>query len=598
MEGTISMVKTFALIALLLLTGLTAQAKQYDRYGLYGIGHPAGGYIFGNPADYEDMVWRRIAEAGGTSVRIAASWREIEAVKGKYDWSSLEDTLKYCRKYPQIRPYLLVVNTPGWARPDGQPSHLPLKPEAIPDWKKFCAAVAKKYKGYADHFEVWNEQNGFGWEVPPYNQYDKYLPILEAAYDGLKEGNPACIVALGGLDDAAGNSPIFTKGSYSLKAKDYKNRVMWDAFGDHPYGDTKSMMQKLRLIKGIAASYGDGDVGMWLTEFGWHTGSMTPEEQAKNLTSYMTRLITDPEFQYVTETNYLCIADFEGGVEGFGLCDANLRPRPAFYAYQRLPRPGQIVISDIKLRYASADSVTLSWGTDTAASCMIYLKPSDNATPESVFTDKAVKWHTATLSSLKPNTSYTYNIHATASGFPEAKTLDYEFTTLAENGLRNADFEDAFNVQIARQWECLGRNLCYDSARFKKDLNVAHSGEHAQAIVANGDWKDALNDAVAAQASAEPGKKYTFSAWSCGISGLKDGSIERKVGIDPTGSKDPHSPNIIWSKPGTTLGKWEQLSVSAIAKSKVITVFSYAKTTKINKDVDYFFTDDAELTAE
>jgi len=307
-------------------------AGKYDRYGLYGVGHPAGGYLLGNPPDYEDMVWRRIAECGATSVRQAASWREIEATKGKYDWTQIEDTLKYCRRYPQIRPYLLVVNTPGWARTDGQPSHLPPVESAIPQWKEFCRALAERYRGLVKHYEIWNEQNGFGWEVPPFNQFDKYLPILQAAYEGIKQGNPDATVSLGGLDDAAGNSPIFTKGCYKLRLSDYGNARLWDAFGDHPYGDAASMMAKLRAIKGIAAGYGDCDLELWLTEYGFHTGALSEEEQAKAVTDYMTALITDPELQYVTETNYLCIADFEETTHGFGLCDANLRPRPAFYA--------------------------------------------------------------------------------------------------------------------------------------------------------------------------------------------------------------------------------------------------------------------------
>lgn len=580
----------------LTLTAATANgARKYDRYGLYGVGHPAGGYLVNDPPGYEDMVWRRIAEAGATSVRQAASWRDIEAVKGRYDWSQLESTLKYCRKYPQIRPYVLVVNTPGWARPDGQPSHLPPKPEAIPDWKRFCAALAKRYRGFVNHYEIWNEQNGFGWEVPPYNQVDKYLPLLEAAYEGLKEGNPDCVVSLGGLDDAAGNSPIFTKGSYDLRLKRYKNKVMWDAFGDHPYGDRASMMAKLRAIKGIAAGYGDCDLELWLTEYGFHSGEMSFEDQAKRLTEYMTTLIKDPEFRYVTETNYLCVADFEETTRGFGLCDANLRPRPAFRAYQRLPRPGQIVIFDIRIEHLSSNSVRIFWRTDTKAEGKVVLARASGGLLRIAAVGKAGKEHLVILNDLTPNTTYSFAIECSARGFPNAKTLDYEFTTLARNGIRNGEFEDGFSIGIARHWECLGRNLCYDTAGLKGDPVTAHTGKSAQCIIANHEWGDGLDDAVAGQSPAQVGKTYTFSAWSYARSETPEGKILRRVGFDPTGRMDPKSPAIVWSDVSEKQGKWERQSVSAAAKSGVITVFIHAETKQMDKGRDYFCADDARV---
>lgn len=583
--------KLWGMIVLMLISGgaSCSEAPVYDRSGLHGVGHPAGGYILGDPPDYEDMVWRRIAEAGATSVRQAASWREIEAERGKYDWSQVEGTLKYCRKYPQIRPYLLVVNTPGWAREDGKPSHLPPVPSAIPDWKRFCTALAQRYKGFVNHYEIWNEQNGFGWEVPPYNQFDKYLPILEAAYDGLKEGNPECVVSLGGLDDAAGHSPIFTKGCYDLRFRDYGGKKMWDAFADHPYGDAESMMAKLRAIKGIAAGYGDGNLEIWLTEYGFHAGDMTLQEQADALTKYMTAIITDPELRYVTETNYLCVADFEQRVRGFGLCDVNLRPRPAFYAYQRLPRPGKIVISDIRAEPLSATSVRISWRTDTDARGQV------DVAGKTYRQDAPRRDHSVQLDNLRPFTSYSYKIRCSAQGFPDAETLDYEFTTLASSGLRNADFEEGFEVQIAKHWTCVGESLCWDSARLDGRFALAHSGKHAQAIVAVGKWGGKLDDCAIAQAAAEVGKTCTFSAWTRAESEHEKPSIGRRVGIDPTGNTDPSAATVVWSDYNNATGKWERQTVTAKAQAKVITVFVEAKGEKTGPGRDIFYVDDAEL---
>lgn len=582
----------FAVVLFLMPTIATlapANGASYDRKGLYGVGHPAGGHLLDNPPDYEDTVWRRIAEAGATSVRVAASWREIEAQKGKYDWSDLEGRLKYFRKYPQLRPYILVVNTPGWARADGKPSHLPPVPAALGEWKAFNRELARRYRGFITHFEVWNEQNGFGWEVPPYNQVDKYLPVLEAAYEGLKEGNPDCVVSLGGLDDAAGNSPIFTKGSYDLRLKDYGNKVMWDAFGDHPYGDAASTMTKLRIIKGIAAGYGDGSLELWLTEYGFNSRDMSLKEQAKQLTDYMTLLITDPEFQYVTETNYLCVADFEAGNRSFGLCDVNLRPRPAFYAYQRLPRPGQIVISDIRVEPLSSSSVAIVWKTDTPATGVLDVDGQAAARTASG------RDHRATIAGLQPGSSHTYRVRCNAPGYTEAQTLEYPLRALASTGLLNGDFEEGFDVGIASAWRCIGENQCWDSARLDNALRRAHSGKSAQAIVAHGQWNAKLDDAVAAQAAATPGRQITFSVWTRADSEGGDTSVTRRVGIDPAGGIDPTSPGVIWSSPGTKMGAWEQQSVTAPATGAIVTVFAAARSDTPGKALSVFYVDDARV---
>lgn len=585
-------------LTMLWVTNAISAERVYDRYGLYGVGHPAGGWVLDNPPGYEDMVWRRIAEAGATSCRMAASWRELEPEKGKYDWSQVESTLKYCRKYPQIRPYLLVVNTPGWARADGKPSHLPPMESAIPDWKRFCTELAKRYKGFVRHYEIWNEQNGFGWEAPPFHQIDKYLPIYKAAYEGLKAGDPTCVVSLGGLDDAGGYSPIEAKGYYEARTKKTYGVLKWDAFGDHPYGDTASMKEKLRAIQKIAAEHGDPGVEMWLTEYGWHTGGMSFEEQAKNLTEYMSTLILDPEFRYVTETNYLCVADFEATTRGFGLCDVNLRPRPAFYAYQRLPRPGHIVISDMRLEHLNTRSVKLSWVTDTNAKGQVLFGTAEGKYTRNVLELKAGKQHSVVLNALKPNQTYHYVIKCSASGFPEAKTLDYEFTTLPASGLANPGFEDGFIVEIARHWECIGPNICWDSARLKQGPRIAHGGKHAQCIVAHGQWGDGLDDAVVTQASARVGKTCTFGIWTYAASADGSGNIVRKVGIDPTGGKDPKSPNVIWSSGSTKLDSWEKQLITAVAKSPVVTVFAYAHSTVKGEQQHYFYVDDAEFVLE
>lgn len=547
--------------------------------------------MLNEPPNWSADVWDRMAQFGVKSSRMAASWREIEAVRGVYDWSWIDGDVNNAVARG-IEPYVLVVNTPGWARADGQPSHFgPPTEESAPYFIAFCTALAQRYLGKVTRYEIWNEENGCGWEFPPWNQYDKYLPWLRRAYQGLKAGNPNCLVAVGGLDDAEHYAHIFVNGIYSLKDP---NETIFDAIADHPYGSSaEDLRSKLRELRNIMVANGDGHKPLWLTEYGWWVEQNQENWQSDILNTYL-NVLQEPEFSYVTEANLLAISDFGEPTGGFGLLDVNLRPKPAAYTFQSHWGRGGIIISRVEATDVALGSVKITWTTNVASTSQVEYGPTRSYGSQTAVLTSLVTSHQVTIASLTPGQEYHFRVKSTASGKPDSVSADYTFVA-ASQGVLNGGFEDGFIAQIAKGWRTVGRRRIIDGARLSP--SVVRSGSHSQAMWAEGSRGEYLDDTLYSRIAINPGKTYEFSCWTRVDSPATDSNnLWRRVGTDPTGGTDPAAPSVIWSSQAWSEESWLQQSVPAMSSSPIITVFLQAKTAE-QASIDFkTFFDDAAVS--
>jgi LysM repeat protein len=99
-----------------------------------------------------------------------------------------------------------------------------------------------------------------------------------------------------------------------------------------------------------------------------------------------------------------------------------------------------------------------------------------------------------------------------------------------------------------------------------------------------------------------PGNQLEFTIWAQAWSSNKDdaccsaesGSLQMKVGIDPTGGTDPFASTVVWSGFKEYYDAWGQLSVRARAQSSTVTVFFYSAPQHPVKHNDVYL-DDASL---
>jgi hypothetical protein len=155
-------------------------------------------------------------------------WKNIEGNgKGQYSWGSL-DAMVNDSANNGIKVCLCVMDSPTWAG-----SGAPNNPQ---DFADFMGAMAARYKGRVQAYEIWNEQNlSREWGRTP--NAAEYMTLLKAAYKAIKAADPNAIVVSGGPTPTGATGPDSIDDRLYLQQM-YDNGLKYacDAVGVHPSG--------------------------------------------------------------------------------------------------------------------------------------------------------------------------------------------------------------------------------------------------------------------------------------------------------------------------------------------------------------------------
>jgi len=229
-----------------------------------------------------------IRDAGFTWVKQTFGWRDIEgAGKGQFDWSRTDRILQQVDKYG-LHIVVRLDSQPQWAG-GGYPLVGP--PDNLQDFADFCSALATRYKGRIDAYEIWNEPNlarEWGGKTP---NPAEYVALLRVAYQAIKAADPQAIVITAGLSPTGTQPPTAMpdtdylrgmyqagmKGSYDvlgLHAPGYKappelspdeaaaNKPMWG-------GERFFCFRHVEDMRKIMEENGDAATQVAILEFGW-----------------------------------------------------------------------------------------------------------------------------------------------------------------------------------------------------------------------------------------------------------------------------------------------------------------------------------------
>jgi len=82
------------------------------------------------------------------------------------------------------------------------------------------------------------------------------------------------------------------------------------------------------------------------------------------------------------------------------------------------------------------------------------------------------------------------------------------------------------------------------------------------------------NGGVYQTIKVEKGAEYEVSCWALTKqAGGRPGDVAARIGVDPTGGRDPYSSDIIWTPWTTTDGKWQQIKLRIKATTPFMTIF-------------------------
>jgi hypothetical protein len=217
----------------------------------------------------------RAHTAGLQSVRTDVQWDRLEP-SAKSQWSA--DYLTYLDQVVRLitsrgmRPLLVVIGTPAWARANAGSRLTP--PTNSQDYADTLGFLARRYAGQPGlAFEVWNEPNHPDfWDTPTGPDAAAYARLVRAAYPTIKAGDANATVVAGAI---AYNDQTFLQNLYAnggitnsydaLSIHPYSGPYAPDSLGDGYQTFQGAIDQTIRTM----SQYNEQAKPLWITEMGW-----------------------------------------------------------------------------------------------------------------------------------------------------------------------------------------------------------------------------------------------------------------------------------------------------------------------------------------
>ncbi len=320
-------------------------------------------------------VMEDVTALGMTWAKQVIDWSLYEAAQGAIDWSALDELVE-AMDAAGVNILLTVTNAPDWARDSAEESGPPTDPGT---YAAFVGALAQRYAGVVDAYEVWDSPNlRRAWNTPRGINAGDYVALLQAAYSAIKSADPAAIVVTAGLAPTGFNDGInaiddriYLRQMYDAGVAEWSdaigahpngwanppdstccrnNRPAVAAWDDHPsffFKDTLSDYRAIMVEKLDSGTY------IWTTEFGWgsNDGLNVAPPEALGFVEYTT---LDEQGQYIVRgfelgrelgyvgpmflynLNFCAVVGQTGEQCLFSLLDPAGNPRPAYFAVESM----------------------------------------------------------------------------------------------------------------------------------------------------------------------------------------------------------------------------------------------------------------------
>ncbi len=254
-----------------------------------------------------------VQDLGVSWVRVPVVWGTMETSKASIDFTSLDAQIDALAT-AGAKLLLTVSSAPDWARNTTTESG---PPTDFNDYANFIGALANRYKGKVQAYEVWNEPNiRREWSGRPLSAAS-YVEMLRLAYAAIKRADPAATVVSAGLSPTGYNDGVnaindrtYLRQAYAAGLANYS-----DAIGAHPNGwanppdatcctaspgvsgwfNDRSFYFRdtLKDYRDIMTQNGDSGTFIWVTQFGWGSSeAVAPDPNA-----------VDPNFGFVNFTS-------------------------------------------------------------------------------------------------------------------------------------------------------------------------------------------------------------------------------------------------------------------------------------------------------
>ena len=241
-----------------------------------------------------ERILQMASEAGFRWIRQQFPWEDIE-IHGRGDfedrrnldttgaisaWDKYDHIVELAAQYG-VGILARLDNPPAWSRtnPDIGDS---APPDDVADFVNYATAVAERYQGRIQYYQVWNEPNIF----PEWGNQDvspaAYTDLLCRTHDALKAVDPDIVVISGALAPTVSltgrdlNDYIFLQQMYDAGAADCFDILAIQGYGFNS-GPTDRRMRPMTInfahnlyIRDLMVANGDEATPIWITEAAWN----------------------------------------------------------------------------------------------------------------------------------------------------------------------------------------------------------------------------------------------------------------------------------------------------------------------------------------
>lgn len=321
--------------------------------------------------DTRAAALENLAAAGVSFVRYDFLWERMEPEPGRYDFTAEDAIVSQAREAGLGTRAILAYGNPHYSAAGGtleragaggglppfgvgSAHYFPPDPEHLPAYRRFAEAVADRFAGRVDDWEIWNEENVGARFWPPKEDPDAYATLLRTGAEGLRAGNPDVTVSSGGVfypevpPNAAYQGGLeFLRNVYDA---DPALGEVLDVVAWHPYqypfvapelGPPRnaSVPESADEIDSLLERRGDGSLDRWVTELGWPTHDSYGVSERRQA-AYLVRAITALWVKGVDSVVWYTYADGpnadQNQEDAFGLVRYDGTPKPSYHALSTL----------------------------------------------------------------------------------------------------------------------------------------------------------------------------------------------------------------------------------------------------------------------
>lgn len=301
-------------------------------------------------------------------------WRDVESIeKGNYDWYRVDKMVEMTNA-AGLKMIARIDRPPVWAiieyENDGIRVTENQPPYRLSDLGDFCSALAARYKGRIQAYQIWNEPNlSREWgELSP--DPIQYVELLEVCYEAIKAADPDAIVISASLAPTGNTPPLaMPDDQFLIEFYEAGGGEFFDVLGlnapgymappeispdetgpDSPYGTYRwHVFRHVEDMRRIMVEYGDSSKQVAILEMGWTTDSregspylwhaVSQEEQADYLVRAYEYAETNwqPWIGLMTTIYFSDVAWTEEDEQyWWSITDPDGTPRPAYAALKEM----------------------------------------------------------------------------------------------------------------------------------------------------------------------------------------------------------------------------------------------------------------------